>query len=60
MVTLDLSEVEAPERDIRRAETLLQEHNVRTGKGTAQTLQALGGQSMARFCLGPLAEVLDQ
>ena len=38
MVTLDLSEVEALERDISRAETLLQEHNVRTRKGTAQLL----------------------
>ena len=38
MVTLDLSEVEALERDISRAETLLQEHNVRTRKGTARLL----------------------
>ena len=38
MVTLDLSEVEALERDISRAETLLQEHNVRTCKGTARLL----------------------
>ena len=36
MVTLDLSEVEALERDIGRAETLLQEHNVRTCRGTAR------------------------
>ena len=36
MVTLDLSE--ALERDISRAETLLQEHNVRTHKGTARLL----------------------
>ena len=38
MVTLDLSEVEALERDISRAETLLWEHNVRTRKGTARLL----------------------
>ena len=38
MVTLDLSEVEALEHDIGQAETLLQEHNVRTCKGTARLL----------------------
>ena len=38
MVILDLSEVEALERDISRAETLLQEHNVKTRKGTGRLL----------------------
>ena len=38
LVTLELSEIEALERDISQVESLLQEHNARTRQGAAQLL----------------------